>query len=102
MSDTFVKRLSVSRRGGPEVTARRESVAELPDTLKTVPAVGGGILLIVVLAEVGEEPLEYSMEFITATGNIPVRRRGRGGDCRTHIIVYLRSALLASDRRSVR
>jgi len=59
------------------VTARREPVAELPDTLKTVPAVGGGVLLLVVLAEVGEVSLEYSMELVAPTGNVPVCRRGR-------------------------
>ena len=83
------------------VAARRKALAQLPDTLKAVPAVGGGVLLIVVLAEVGEVPLEYSMEFITATGNIPVCRRGRNGDRRAHIIVYEPNQLFASDRELV-
>jgi hypothetical protein len=78
------------------VAARRKALAQLLDTLKAVPAVGGGVLLIVVLAEVGEVPLEYRMEFVTATGNVPVCRRGRDGDCRAHIDIYWLNVLLAS------
>ncbi len=59
------------------VAALRKVLAQLLDTLKAVPAVGGGVLLIVVLGEVREVPLEYRMEFVTATGNVPVCRRGR-------------------------
>jgi len=49
-----------------------------------------------VLAEVGEVPLEYRMEFVTATGNVPVCRRGRNRDCRAHIDIYWLNVLLAS------
>jgi hypothetical protein len=83
------------------VAARRKALAEPPDTLKAVPAVGGGILLIVVLAEVGEVLLEYRMEFVATTGNVPVCSRGRDGDYRAHIDTYWRIGLPASDRMSV-
>lgn len=78
------------------VTASRKALAQLLDALKAVPAEGGGILLIVVLAEVSEVPLEYSMEFVTATGNVPVYRRGRDGDYRAHINIYGINELPAS------
>ena len=84
------------------VAARREAFAQLLDTFKAVPAVGGGVLLVVLFAEVGEVAFNYSMELVAATRNIPVCHRARNGDRRAHIIVYLRSALLASDRRAVR
>ena len=45
-------------------------LTQLLDALKAGLAVGGGALLIVVLTEVGEVPLEYSMEFLTATGRM--------------------------------
>jgi len=79
------------------VTARREPVAELLDTLKAVSTVGGRVLLLVVLAEVFEVSLEYSMELVAATGNVPVRCHGRDRDCRTHINIYGRNELPASD-----
>ena len=60
---------------------------ELLDTLKTVPTVGARVLL----AAVGEVPLEYSMEFVTATGNVPVRHHGRDRDRRAHINTYGRN-----------
>ena len=59
------------------VAARRKPFPDLLNSLKAIPAVGGGVLLLVVLAEVCEVPLEYGMEFVTATGNIMVPRRGR-------------------------
>ena len=80
------------------VTARREPVAELLDTLKTVAAVGGGVLLLVVLAEVGEVAFKDGMKSVATTGNVPVRRHGRDRDCRTHINIYGRNELPASDR----
>ena len=83
------------------VAARRKALAQLLDTLKAIPAVGGSVLLIVFLAEVGEVTLEYGMECITATGNIPVCRRGFNGDRRVHIIVYEPNQLFASDRELV-
>ena len=80
------------------VTARREPLADLPDTLKTVPAVGGGVLLLVVLAELGEVAFKDGMKSVATTGNVPVRRHGRDRDCRTHIHIYGRNELPASDR----
>jgi hypothetical protein len=41
------------------VAARSKALAQLLDTLKAIPAVGGGVLLIVLLAEVGKVPPEY-------------------------------------------
>ena len=52
-------------------------LAELLDALKAVPTVGGSVLLIVTVAEIGEMPLEDSVELIATTGNVPVCRRGR-------------------------
>jgi hypothetical protein len=83
------------------VAARRESLAQLLDALKAIPAVGCGVLLIVVLAEVGEVSLEYGMELAAATGNVLIPRRGRKRDGRAHIIVYGRNQLFASDRELV-
>ena len=50
------------------VAAGRKALAQLLDTLKAVPAVGGGVLLIVLLAEVVEVPLEYRMESLRPRG----------------------------------
>jgi hypothetical protein len=74
---------------------------QLLDALKAIPAVGCGVLLIVVLAEVGEVSLEYGMELAAATGNVLIPRRGRKRDGRAHIIVYGRNQLFASDRELV-
>jgi len=57
------------------VTTGTESLPELLDTLQAVHAVGHGVLLIVVLAEVLEVAFEYSMELATATGNVLIPRR---------------------------
>ena len=67
------------------VAARGIALAQLLDTLKAVPAVGGGGFLVVLLAEVGEVAFKYRMEFVTATGNVPVCRHGRDRDCRAHM-----------------
>jgi hypothetical protein len=83
------------------VAARRKPLAQLLDALKAIPAVGCGVLLIVVLAEVGEVSLEYGMELAAATGNVLIPRRGRKRDGRAHIIVYGRNQLFASDRELV-
>ena len=79
------------------VAARREALAQLLDTLEAVPAVGGGVLLDVLLAEVGEVAFKYSMELVAATGNVLVPRRDRDRDCRAHIDTYWQIGLLASD-----
>jgi hypothetical protein len=83
------------------VAARRKALAQLLDTLKAIPAVGGGVLLVVLLAEVGEVAFKYGMELVAATGNVPIPRRGRDRDCRAHIIVYERNQLFASERELV-
>ena len=56
------------------VAARRKPLSDLLDTLQAVPAVGGGVLLIILLAEVGEVAVEDGMELIVATGSVPFRR----------------------------
>ncbi len=78
------------------VAARREALAQLLDTFKAVPAVGSGVLLVVLLAEIGEVAFKYSMELVAATGNVPVCRRGRDRECRAHISIYGRNELPAS------
>jgi hypothetical protein len=83
------------------VAARRKPLAQLLYTLKAIPAVGGGVLLIIVLAEIGEMAFKYGMEFVTAAGNVLIPRRGRDRDGRAHIIVYERNQLFASDRALV-
>jgi len=61
------------------VTARRESLADTLDAFETVHAVGGGILFVVLLAEVVEVPFEDRMEFVSAAGDIALRGcRGHG------------------------
>ena len=83
------------------VAARRKPLAELLDTLKAIPAVGSGVLLLVVLAKIGEMAFKYGMEFVKAAGNVLIPRRVRERDCRAHIIVYERNKLFASDRELV-
>ena len=78
------------------VSTRGKPLTDSLDTLKAVHAVGGGVLLIILLAEVGEVAFEYSMEFVATTGNVPVRRHGRDRDCRAHINIYGRNELPAS------
>ena len=80
------------------VATRRETLAELLDTLQAVHAVGGGVLLIVPGAEVVEVPLEDGMQVVPTAGNVPIPRRGRDRDCRAHINIYGRNELPASDR----
>ena len=83
------------------VATGAKPLAQLLDTLKAIPAVGGGVLLIVLGAEVGEVTLEYGMELVAAAGNVLIPRRGRNGDRRAHIIVYEPNQLFASDRELV-
>ena len=83
------------------VAAGAKPLADLLDTLKAIPAVSGGVLLIVLGAEVAEVPLEYGVELVAAAGNVLIPRRGRDRDCRAHIIVYERNQLFASDRELV-
>jgi len=78
------------------VAAHIEALAQLLDTLTAVPAVGGGVLLVVLLAEVGEVAFKYSMELVAATGNVLIPRRGRDRDCRAHINIYESNELPAS------
>jgi hypothetical protein len=85
-----------TRNALEKITASTKPVAELLDALKAVSTVGGCVLLVVEIAEIGEVPFEYRMEFVTAMGNIPVCRRGRDGDCRAHIDAYWRNELPAS------
>jgi hypothetical protein len=80
------------------VAAGAKPLSDLLDTLKAIPAVGGGVLLIVVGAEVGEVAFKYRMELVAATGNVPIPRRGRNRDCRAHIDIYGGIELPASDR----
>ena len=82
------------------VTARSEPVAELLDTLKAVPTVGGGVLLIVLGVEIGEMPLEDGMELVAPTGNVPIHRHRRDRDCRSHISLYGRNPLPALVERA--
>ena len=84
-------------RDAPEIVAtRRKALPDLLDQLKAVPAAGGGVLLIVLCAEVIEVPFEYGMELVAAAGNVPIPRRGRDRDCRAHIIIYGSNELPAS------
>ena len=83
------------------VAARRESFPDLLNTLKAIPAVGGGVLLIVLGAGVAEVPLKNGMELVPTARHVLIPRRRRDTDCRTHIIVYERNKLFASDRELV-
>ena len=80
------------------VATGAKPLPDLLDALKAIPAVSGGVLLIVLGAEVAEVPLEYSMELVAAAGNVLIPYRGRDRDCRAHINTYGRSELPASDR----
>ncbi|WP_146049499.1 hypothetical protein [Alkalispirochaeta sphaeroplastigenens] len=79
------------------VTAGAKPLPDLLDTLKAVPAVGGGVLLPVVRAEIGEMAFNDGMKFVATTGNVPVPRRSRDRDCRAQTNIYGRSELPASD-----
>lgn len=94
---------ALSTTGGTQAKALARDWPEcsLLDALKTVPAVGGGVLVIVVLAEVGEVSLEYGMEVIATTGNVPLPSRDRDRECRAHITIYGCNELPASDRAHV-
>jgi hypothetical protein len=72
-------------------------LSDLLDTLKAIPTVGGGVLLIILGAEVGEVVFEYGMQLVAPTANVPVRRHARDRDCRAHMNVYGRKWLRASD-----
>ena len=50
------------------VTTGTEPIPDLLDTFKAIPAVGGGVLLIVAVAEIGEMPFEDGMELVATTG----------------------------------
>lgn len=78
------------------VATGAKPLPNLLDTLKAIPAVGGGVLLIVLGAEVGEVALEYGMEFVTTTGNVLVCRRSHERDCCAHINIYESNELPAS------
>ena len=80
------------------VATGAKPLPDLLDTLKAIPAVGGGVLLLVVLAEVGEMAFKDGMKSARTTGNVPVRRQGRDRDCRAHIDIYWRNVLPASGR----
>ena len=79
------------------VAAGAKPFPDLLDTLKAIPAVGGGVPLLVVLAEVGEMAFKDGMKFVGTTRNVPVPRRSRDRDCRAHINIYGRIELPASD-----
>ena len=74
------------------VTTGAKPLAELLDTLQAVSTVGGRVLLLVVLTEVGEMVFKHGMKFVAITGIVPVRRHGRDRDCRAHIDIYWESA----------
>jgi malonyl CoA-acyl carrier protein transacylase len=83
------------------VAARRKPLAQLLDTLKAIPAVGCGVLLVVLLAEVLEVSFEDGVELVAAAGNVLIPIRGRDRDGRAHTIVYERNQHFASDRELV-
>lgn len=83
------------------VATGAKPLPDLLDTLKAIPAVSGGVLLIVLPAEIIEVLLEDGMELVAAVGNVLIPRRSRDRDCRAHIIVYERNQLFASDRELV-
>jgi hypothetical protein len=67
------------------VAARRESLAELPDALKTIPAVGGGVLLIVEPTEIIEVFLEDGMQIVPTARHVPFGRDRLRESCCPHI-----------------
>jgi hypothetical protein len=98
---TLGVRATDTRHAFEIVTTGAKSLPDLLVTLKAIPAVGGGVLLIVPGAEVAEVPFKDGMELVAPTGNVLVPRRGRNGDCRVHMMVYERNELFASDRELV-
>src|SRR6056297_840740 len=83
------------------VATGAKPLAQLLDTFKAVPAVGGSVLLIVTVAEIVKMPFEDGMEFVAPTGNVLIPLRGCDRDRRAHIDINWRIRLLASDRRAV-
>ena len=66
----------------------RESLTELLDPLQAKNPVDRCEVLVILLAEIGKVPFEDSMEHVTATGNIPIRRQRCDRDCCIHINHY--------------
>ena len=81
--------------------AGTKPLADLLNTLKAVHAVGGGVLLIILLAEVVEVTFEDGMELVATTRNVPILCRGRDGGNRAHISLYEQNALPASHREHI-
>ncbi len=80
------------------VAAGAKPLPDLLDTVKAILAVGGGVLFLVVLAELGEMAFKDGMELVAPTGNVPVRRHARDRDYQAHIDIYWGKVLPASDR----
>ena len=70
------------------VTTGTKPLPKLLDTLQAVHAVGGGVLLIVVLAEIFEVAFEDGMQLVAPTGNVLIPRGGRDRERRAHMNVY--------------
>ena len=73
--------------------------AELLDTLKAVPAVGGGVLLIVLPAEIIEVLIEDGMQVVPTARHVPFGRDRLRESCCPHIYLYGRNGLPASRNR---
>jgi hypothetical protein len=80
------------------IATGRKPLADLLDTLEAVHAVGGGVLLIVLHAEVGEVAFDYSIEFVATTGNLPSGRNRLCNSWCAHIKAYGQNRLPTSQR----
>ena len=80
------------------VSADTKPVPDLLDTLKAVLAVGGGVLLIVVLTEVGEVAFEDGVEVVVAARNVSFLRGRLCNSWCAHIKTYGENRLPASQR----
>jgi len=71
---TFGIRTANPRDALEIIATGRKPLADLLDTLEAVPAVGGGVLLIVLVAEIVEVAFEDGVEVVVPARNVPFFR----------------------------
>jgi hypothetical protein len=93
---TFGIRTANPRDALEIIATGRKPLADLLDTLEAVPAVGGGVLLIVLLAEIVEVAFEDCVEVVVPARNVPFFRNRLCNSWRAHIKTYGQNRLPAS------
>jgi len=78
------------------VATGAKPLAQLLDTLKAIPAVGGGVLLIVEPTEIIEVLLEDGMQIVPTARHVPFGRDSLRESCCPHMYSYGGNKLPAS------